>query len=61
MAATRWEYKRVTRTDYSGTYHDPTVSLALSREYGEAGWELVVVVFDPKQEEFVYFFKRPLE
>ena len=57
MSHLKWEYKRVTVWGTEGPRDDDHVSRQLSSAFGEAGWELVSVFFQP-QEGYVYYFKR---
>ncbi|MCL5959677.1 MAG: hypothetical protein M1358_10265 [Chloroflexi bacterium] len=57
MGSAKWEYKRITIWGTEGAVMDDQVSRTLSREFGEAGWELVSAFYQPG-EGYVYFFKR---
>jgi hypothetical protein len=53
----KWEYKWDRSTDDIRRL-DLAMNLLTEME-GNHGWELVSVVYLPKEEGFYYFFKRP--
>lgn len=50
-----WEYKTFTTGYIPNKFN---VGQALDR-IGSDGWELVSVVYNPVEEQYNYFFKRP--
>jgi hypothetical protein len=56
MEVPRWEYKLMSSKtlgqDFVSDYWN-------GPNYGYAGWDLVTVVWDPRQNEFEAVFKRP--